>query len=254
MIGPPKTSLRGSAWPGIAILVVALGACAHQPKGNPRPLLIQPIGDEQRLEDLVGALKTGDIKRARKLIRQLDKHRPGDARVALLSQSLDGDPMQLLGTASFTYRVVEGDELTSLAQRLLGNRLKFYLLARYNGLTADNLKPGQLLRIPGSPPPSKPRTEPRPDPRPDAKADSHRETRPMPPGPTPRPMAQSAPKVDAIGASKLRAQALEALNRGAVANAVVLLRRARGLNPANMPIRNDLARAERLLAVVRARR
>ncbi len=247
-----KSFLRSLACLPNATLLLVLGACAHQPTSAPGPVLVQPIGNEQRIEDVVGALRAGDIKRSRKLLKVLAKQRPDDARVALLSQGLDGDPMQLLGPSSFPYRVAEGDQLTSLAQRYLGNRLQFYLLARYNGLTADNLQPGQLLRIPGTPPPPKPKSEPRPESRPQPKADPHRDARASPSAPSPRPAAPAS-AIDTAGASRLRAQALEALNRGAVAKAVVLLQRARGLNPANVPIRNDLARAERLLAVVRAR-
>ncbi len=236
-------------------LLLALGACAHEPKSRPGPVLVQPTGNEQRIEDVVVSLKAGDTRRARKLLRTLSRQKPVDARVVLLTQGLDGDPVQSLGAASFTYRVVEGDQLTSLAQRYLGDRLKFYMLARYNGLTADALQTGQLVRIPGAAPLPKPKSEARPEPRPEIRSESRREPRAALPASLPRTGTQTpSPPPNPQAASKLRGLALAALNRGAVANAVVLLRRAQALNPGNLPIRNDLARAERLLSVVRARR
>jgi LysM repeat protein len=241
-----------------SLTAMMLGACAHQPKAGPRPVLVQPIGNEQQIEDVVGALKQGDTRRARKLLKSLAKRDPANRKVAVLLEGLEGDPVKLLGAASYSYRVESGEQLTTLAQRYLGNSLKFYLLARYNGLKTDNLRPGQVLRIPGTAPAPKPRAEVRPEPQPERRPDQRRE--PRAPAPAARSTAPVAPPTAAtsatnpVVANRMRAQALAALNRGAVPAAVVLLRRARALNPANEAIRTDLARAERLFAAVKARR
>jgi hypothetical protein len=249
----PNTNLsaRAFALASGTILAVALGACGQQPRPGVRPALVQQVGNEQQVEDVVAALKLGDVKRARKLLKSMAKRNPADRRVATLREGLDGDPAKLLGMMFFSYRVESGERLTTLSQRFLGDRLKFYLLARYNRLTVDALQPGQLVRIPGYAPAPKPRFEPRPDPKPDTRSD---------PRPTssstarPTPATPASPAVDPPAAGILRGQALAALNRGAVANGVLMLRRARALDPANAAIKNDLARAERLLAAVRARR
>jgi Flp pilus assembly protein TadD len=52
----------------------------------------------------------------------------------------------------------------------------------------------------------------------------------------------------------LRTQGLAALNKGSASRAVQLLRRAAALDPDNAVIRQDLARAERIEATVKARR
>jgi len=233
------------------ILAVTLSACGQQPRPGVRPALVQHVGNEQQVDDVVAALKLGDVKRARKLLKSMAKRNPTDRRVATLREGLDGDPAKLLGAMFFSYRVESGDQLTTLSQRFLGDRLKFYLLARYNRLTVDALQPGQLIRIPGSAPAPKPRIETRPMSRPGVRPD------PRPPSvSTARPIlaVPASPAVNPAAAGRLRGQALAALNRGAVANGVLMLRRANALDPANAAIKNDLARAERLLAAVRARR
>ena len=251
MTTTPRSSGRAFALASGALLVVGLGACGQQPRPGVRPAMVQQVANERQIDDVVAALKMGDVKRARKLLKAMAKRDPADRRVATLRESLDGDPEKLLGKVFFSYRVMNGEQLTTLSQRFLGDRLKFYLLARYNRLTSDALQPGQLIRIPGFAPAPKPRPEPRSDPKPDSRTD-------------PRPAASSTarsapatpapPAVDPTTAGRLRGQALAALSRGAVANGVLILRRARALDPANVAIKNDLVRAERLLAAVRARR
>lgn len=251
MIRLVKVPSRTVAFGSCAILAVALGACGQPPRPGTRPALVQQIGNERQIDDVVAALKLGDVKRARKMLKEMARRDPADRRVATLREGLEGDPEKLLGAIFFTYRVESGEQLTTLSQRFLGDRLKFYLLARYNGLKADALQTGQLIRIPGFAPVPKPRAEPRPDPRPNARPD----VRPAAP-PTARPslVAPAPPTLNPAAAGQLRRQALAALNRGAVANGVLMLRRAHALDPANVTIKNDLARAERLLVAVRARR
>lgn len=223
-----------------ASMIVALGACAQHPRPGIRPALVQQIDNSQQVEDVIGALKLGDIERARNLLETMAKRDPSDRNVATLLEGLDGDPLKLLGSVAFNYRVDGTEQLTTLSQRFLGSRLRFYLLARYNGLTSDALKPGQMLRIPGVAPAAKPRADPRPDSRPVATPAA---------GPTASPVAASDP----AAAGRLRVRALAALNSGEVVNAVALLRRAHLLAPTSMPIQRDLVRAERLLAAVKAR-
>ena len=248
-------SARACALASCTVLVVALAACGQQPRPGVRPALVQSVDNEQQVEDVVAALKLGDVKRARKLLKSMAKRNPADRRVATLREGLDGDPAKLLGTMFFRYRVEAREPLTTLSQRFLGDRLKFYLLARYNGLTTDALQPGQLVRIPGFSAAPKPRIESRPDPKPDPRPDPRPDARSISSSAArTTPLTPASPAVNSAAARQLRGQALAALNRGAVANGVMMLRRARALDSANVAIRNDLARAERLLAAVKARR
>lgn len=163
-------------------------------------------------------------------------------------ESIEGDPQAMLGAKSFTYTTKPGDTFPSLAQRFLGNRDKFYALARYNGIdNPSELIAGRTLRIPGdepraAPPPPKPRATPPTAAKPAAK-------------PTTKPAAKAAkPAANPARANQLRAQGLAALNRGQVDRAVVLLHQATAANPGNATIKADLARAQRIRATVKARR
>jgi hypothetical protein len=63
----------------------------------------------------------------------------------------------------------------------------------------------------------------------------------------------ASPGIDAAKASKLRAQALEQMNRGAIDEAVVNLRKAAMLDPSNTLIKRDLDRAIRIQTTVQSR-
>lgn len=194
------------------------------------------------------ALMRGDVKEARRLIKAATKRGPLSPHVQLLRDSIDRDPVELLGPQSYGYTVRAGDTIAGVAERLLGNRWKAYQLARYNGLEAPfALAAGRTLRIPGTP-----RAEPvrRADPAP-ARAS------PATAAPAPARPAAARPAPPASNpalARQLRTAGLAALNQGAVARAVALLRRAAAADRGNAAIARDLARAERIAATVRARR
>jgi tetratricopeptide (TPR) repeat protein len=64
------------------------------------------------------------------------------------------DPVEVLGKEKFPYKVQPGDTLSRIARRFLGEPLKFYVLARYNGIrSSDRLEAGQVINIPGKKPP-----------------------------------------------------------------------------------------------------
>lgn len=230
----------------VGACLAGLAACSGTPHPKAgRPATVQAIGNEQQLTDVVAALEAGDVGRARKLLKEMARRDPSDRRVQTLATGLDGDPLALLGLPSFAYKVERGDRMTALAQRFLGDRLKFYLLMRYNGLKMAALEPGQVIRIPGSAPApvAPPVVRPKPESRPAPSA---------PPRATPPVVV--APVANPALANSLRGQAVKSLDQGKVATAVVLLRRAKAADPGNALVARDLARAERLLATVRARK
>lgn len=230
---------------GMLIALAGLSACSHAPKGGAaRPATIQAIGNAQRMEDVVALLEAGDTKHAERSLHEMVKNDPADHVSAALLESIQADPVALLGAKSFSYRVQVGDRLPELSRRFLGDRLKFYALARYNGIAVPaSLKAGQLIRIPGDEPPPRPATPP---PAPQRPAE--------PPRPAPPRPAAKAPAANPARAAQLRAAGLAALNQGQVARAVVLLHQASILAPADPLIRRDLERAQRIRATVKARR
>lgn len=228
---------------------VILAACGQTPRpGATLPPKMQGVDNAQQVADVVAALEAGDEKRARKLLKKMAARDPGDRRVAVLRESIDGDPRTLLGAKSFGYSVQRGESFLSLAQRFLGDRLKFHLLVRYNGLKTSQIAPGTIIRLPGDEPVAapvvkRPRLEAQPA-KPSAAA--------TPPPPVVR--APVKPVTNPALAAALRMRGLAALNQGQVAQAVIALRRARAADPANAAVQRDLARAERLHAAVKERR
>ncbi|MBB6124231.1 LysM peptidoglycan-binding domain-containing protein [Sphingobium subterraneum] len=226
------------------VLLAALSACSTQRSGSlPRPATIQKIDNAQQIGDVVAMLERGAVKEGQERLRKMVKSDPADRASATLLASLTDDPIASLGSKSFAYRVQPGDRMTDLSQRFLGDRLKFFLLARYNGIAVPApLKPGQVLRIPGDEPKV---VAPRPAP-----AVVDRE--PEPPIPTPAP--EAPPRTDPARAARLRAGGLVALNQGHVVRAVAMLREATALDPKNALIKRDLDRAQRIQKTVRTKR
>jgi hypothetical protein len=233
----------------VSTMVVVAGCSPSSVKH--RPTMIQPISNSAQFDDVVALLVDGKVDAARKLLSAMAKRDPSDQRTAALAASLNADPQVALGSKSFAYRVQPGDRMTALSQRFLGDRLKFYLLSRYNGIAIPaQLSAGQMLRIPGVAPPvvaAPPRTAPeivRPPVTPiEAKS------APKPPIVPPGPSAVSVRR-----AAQLRGAGLAALNSGNVSRSVALLRQAAALDHANPAIHKDLARALRIQATVAARR
>jgi tetratricopeptide (TPR) repeat protein len=229
--------------------MLALSACG--PSGGPRtPATVAP--PVAPLDAAVELLNQGDEKGAQKLLRPLLRANPNDPRANVLLESLDQDPVELLGARSFAYTVQAGDTMLGLSQRFLGNRLKFYQLARYNHVEKPAaLSAGTVLRIPGEPP--RPAPAPRAEPAWTETPKAAPRARPKPKFPA-SSAAPAKVATDPAAAIKLRSLGLAALNQGKVADAVRLLRRASALDPANPLIARDLARAERIAQTVAARR
>ena len=232
--------------PLVTAALLALCACSSNP--HPRARSSPAASTASDIDAVLMLLDQGDERGAGKRIKALLKRDPMNASARVLSDSIERDPKELLGPDNFAYAVRQGDTITSLAERFLGNRLKSYQLARYNGLKSPvTLTVGQTLRIPAEPPRAEPvrRLEPalaKPSPALSA---------PKPPSPPAKPVA---PAANPAVARQLRAAGLAALNQGKVDRAVGLLRRAGTLDPGNPLIARDLGRAERIAATVHARR
>ncbi len=247
----PTISLAG-AWP-LALLVImasGLAGCAGRTPA-PAPAAAPADGSwrgREEVRDAIALLNQGNAVEARaRLLRVLRRQEDGVARL-LLSQ-IDGDPQQMLGAEHYPYTLREGETLSTVAQRALGNPMLFYILARYNSIAIpSSVRPGQVILVPGRRPAPPPQ---RPTPRPSAPPPSAN-PRPSPATPAARP-APAPRRANPGQAARLRAQGLAALNGGQVNRAVILLRQALALDPGNAAIRNDLARAQRIQGTVRSR-
>lgn len=223
---------------------LTLAACSKGPA--PAPVAAPVAVGDSEVDAVQAALMRGDRKAAEKALKPLLKREPMNPRLALLRDSIAGNPQEQLGPTNYPYTVRAGETIETIAETLLGNRLKAYQLARYNGLTnPSTLAAGHVLRIPGSPP--RPKPQPAPE-RPARPATAPARPKPVTPAPAP-----AKPAANPAAAQRARSAGLAALNRGAVKQAVGLLQRAHALDPGNAVILRDLQRAQRIAATVRAR-
>ena len=235
--------------------MLALAACSKTPAPKTAAAAPAAMVTTAEIGAVQALLMQGDRKGAEKALKPLLKRQPARAELVLLQTSLEGNAKEQLGPVNYPYTVRAGDTVEALAERTLGNRLKAYQLARYNDLQGTlTLTPGQVLRIPGSPP--------RPKPAPAAAVE--RPSRPAPSAPRPKPVAAAPavaapaaatkPAANPAAAQRARGAGLAALNRGAVNDAVNLLARAQALDPGNALIARDLQRAQRIAATVKSRK
>jgi len=226
--------------------LLAVAACSKGPAAHPA-VSAPPAAAAGDVDSIQTLLMHGDRKGADKLLKPMLKRDPMNSRLLLLRDSMQRDPQELLGPTSYAYAVRPGEAFEEIAERLLGNRLKAYQLARYNGIDdPSTLAAGRTIRVPGSPPAPKPApVVERPKPAPT-----------LAPNPRPRPVVTvpAKPAANPAAAQRARAAGLAALNRGAVGEALVQLRRAKALDPDNPIVTRDLQRAERIAATVRARK
>lgn len=196
------------------------------------------------VDAIIALLEQGETGPAKKRVSAALKRDPNNPALMLLRDSIVRSPRELLGPDSYRYTVRPGETMSGLAQRFLGNRLKFYQLSRYNGIDRPaSLAAGQVLNIPGKAPAPPQAAERRPS-SPPVSAPAREKPKPATAAAPARPSANPA------AARQARSAGLAALNAGQPARAVTLLSRAASLDPGNAVIARDLARARRIAATV----
>lgn len=254
---------------GLALCAAALlvSACAETPTAPPTPAPQPPprpapqpppvtqtpapvratptpgLNARQRVRRAIELLNQGNSDQARAEVEAFLAEQPDNELGRSLLDQIDKDPQALLGGQSYSYRVQPGETISILAERFLGDRFKFWALARYNNIAdPSRMTAGQSLMIPGTPRPVRPKAKVQSD---EALIASRVEGKPAP-RPTPPPPA--SPGRDAARARELRGSALELMSRGVIDRAVAMLEQALSLDPGNALITRDLERARRLLS------
>lgn len=226
----------------IALLALAAAfasACSHLPELPQLPSIGSPqatpdLSPRERVRLAIELLGEGQASGAEVELRAALEEQPNNSAARRLLQQITDDPRAMLGQNARPYTVRQGETMSALAERYLGDPLLFYALARYNGLEAPNrLAAGQQLMVPQRAGPA-------------ATAASAAAGAPTPPAtPTMQPRG-----IDPVRANQLRLQGLQRLNAGEVNAAITLLREAQALDEGNPAIQRDLDRAMRLQAAL----
>ena len=129
--------------------------------------------------EAVDQLQNGDEPAARATLEHAAQLDPGNDLARKLSDQIRADAQRELGPVYFRYTVQKDDTLSKLAQQFLGDRFRFYILAKYNDITnPSRLAAGQVIRVPGRAPPPAAAATPPVDPAPPVAAPTPPEAKP----------------------------------------------------------------------------
>ena len=138
----------------------AAPVAAPVPAPPPVPELspAQANAQAQRLAlDAVEQLQNGDETAARLTLDKAMALDPTNDLAKKLADQIKADAQKELGTVFFRYTVQRDDSLSKLAQQYMGDRFRFYILAKYNDMAnPSKLSAGQVIKIPGRQPATPP--------------------------------------------------------------------------------------------------
>ncbi len=267
-----KKATQASYKTAITFLLLAslLSACSSFKK---RPVKLPPIppveilppspppyeapadlSAKDRLVRIIKLLEVGNAEHARIDLRAYLFQNSNSKIGQSLLEQIDKEPEALLGSGYYFYDVQANESLSQLAERFLGDRYKFWALARYNGITnPTKLTQGKKLKIPGTPklPVTTGKTLAGDD-----EEISRRLAEEQAEKKEPVKVEPSKPLsiIDSVRAMALRKIGLENLQRGKIDIAINLLKQAVDMalgTPSLAVIQRDLARALRLQASVK---
>lgn len=117
------------------------------------PAVARPQAQKLALE-AVDQLQNGDEAAARATLERAVALDPANDLARKLADQIRADAQKELGTVFFRYTVQKDDTLSKLAQQYLGDRYRFYVLAKYNDIAnPSRLGVGAVIKIPGRAPP-----------------------------------------------------------------------------------------------------
>ncbi len=149
------------AAPAPAAVPVAEAAPAPPVPAAPAAPELSPAQAKAQAQKLaleaVDHLQNGDEAGARQVLATALGLDPANDIARKMQEQINADAQKELGTAFFRYTVQRDDSLSKLAQQYLGDRLRFYILAKYNDMAnPSRLAAGQVIKIPGKAPAAPP--------------------------------------------------------------------------------------------------
>ena len=154
--------------------VAILAGCATPPPPPPAPKPAEPVvaapkpvtpaapelppaqakAEAQKLAlSAIDMLQNGDEANARAALEKATAMDPANDLARKLLDQIKADAQAELGPVFFRYTVQRDDTLSKIAQAYLGDRFRFYILAKYNDIAnPSKLGAGQVIKIPGKAP------------------------------------------------------------------------------------------------------
>jgi LysM repeat protein len=127
-----------------------------RPAPPPQPELspAQAKAQAQKLAlEAVDQLQVGDETAAKQTLGNALALDATNELARKMQEQVGADAQRELGATFFRYTVQRDDTLAKLAQQYLGDRFKFYILAKYNDIAnPSRLGAGQVIKIPGRAP------------------------------------------------------------------------------------------------------
>jgi hypothetical protein len=147
----PKKDAPATAAPPPPTAAPAPAARPPEPELSPA----QAKAQAQKLAlEAVDQLQNGDEIAARQTLAKALALDPANDIAKKMNDQIAADAQKELGPTFFRYTVARDDSLSKLAQQYLGDRYRFYILAKYNDIAnPSRLGAGQLIKIPGRAPP-----------------------------------------------------------------------------------------------------
>ena len=157
---PSTTPTPGATGPG-ATPPTAAPAVPEVPPAEARPMAARLA--LQAVDQLQG----GDDIGARATLEQALRLDPNNDLAKNLQAQINADAQRELGSTFFRYTVQPGESLSRLAQQYMGDRFRFWILAKYNDIqNPSRLAAGQVIKIPGRQPAVPPPVVATPEPPP----------------------------------------------------------------------------------------
>ncbi len=143
----PAEPVAVEAPPPVAPAPVEPALPPAQAKAEAQKMAIQAI-------DL---LQNGNEADARAVLEKATAMDPANELARKLLDQIKADAQTELGATFFRYTVQRDDSLSKIAQTYMGDRFKFYILAKYNDIAnPSKLAAGQVIKVPGKAPTARP--------------------------------------------------------------------------------------------------
>lgn len=148
---PPKVAATAPPPPPVKLAEAVPPPAPAQPE-------LAPAAARQQAQKLaleaVDQLQNGDEAAAAQTLERALALDSTNELARKMRDQIRADPQKELGAVYFRYTVQRDDTLAKLAQQYLGDRFRFYILAKYNNITHPGRLPaGEVIRIPGRAPP-----------------------------------------------------------------------------------------------------